>query len=255
MNYLIAAYTDVGIKKKTNQDSLLVETADTDQGPVLLGVICDGMGGLAKGEVASAILIKAFQDWFHYEFPQILYQGMDAGKLRQSWTQLILDTNVKIANYGFDLHVDLGTTVVALLIVGTCYYIINVGDSRVYQVGKELRLLTRDQTYVQREMDMGRMTQEEASVHPQRNMLLQCVGASNIIEPDFYIGDIDGESVFMLCSDGFRHIITPQEFYQFLNPDVLQTEDDMKNAAVYLTELNKQRREVDNISVALIRTF
>ena len=58
----------------------------------------------------------------------------------------------------------------------------------------------------------------------------------------------------MLCSDGFRHIITPEEIYQYLNPSVLVDENVMKNNAVYLTELNKQRREVDNISVALIRT-
>lgn len=76
------------------------------------------MGGLAKGEVASAALIRAFQEWFHYDFPRILYQGMVFEELRQSWTQLIYETNHKIAAYGTDLHVNLGTTVVAILMVG-----------------------------------------------------------------------------------------------------------------------------------------
>ena len=58
MNYLTAVHTDVGIRKKTNQDSVLIETAATDYGQVLLSVVCDGMGGLAKGEVASAIPVS-----------------------------------------------------------------------------------------------------------------------------------------------------------------------------------------------------
>lgn len=69
MNFLTIVHTDVGIRRKTNQDSILLETADTDYGQVLLGVICDGMGGLAKGEVASAILIKAFSIGFTGSFP------------------------------------------------------------------------------------------------------------------------------------------------------------------------------------------
>ena len=60
MNFLTAFHTDIGIKKKTNQDSLLIHQARTDTGNVLLAVICDGMGGLAKGEVASACMIRAF---------------------------------------------------------------------------------------------------------------------------------------------------------------------------------------------------
>ena len=95
MNFLTAVLTDVGIRKKTNQDSILLETAATDYGQVLLGVICDGMGGLEKGEVASAILVKAFSDWFHREFPRILYSGIEANVVRQSWTDLILEQNQK----------------------------------------------------------------------------------------------------------------------------------------------------------------
>ena len=69
MNFRTAVYTDVGIRKKTNQDSALIETADTDEGRVSLAVVCDGMGGLAMGEVASAVLIRAFSDWFEKRFP------------------------------------------------------------------------------------------------------------------------------------------------------------------------------------------
>ena len=255
MNYLTAVHTDAGIRKSTNQDSALIETAATDYGQILLGVVCDGMGGLAKGEVASAMLAKAFSRWFHQEFPRLLYSGLEVNALRESWTNLILEQNQKISNYGLECNVSLGTTLAALLLVDNIYYIINVGDSRVYYIKDEFHQMTLDQTYVQREMDLGRMTQEEAKTHTRRNVLLQCVGASSVIEPDFYVGEYQRESLFMMCSDGFRHVITPEEFHEKMKPELMVTEEKMKETAVYFTELNKGRGEDDNISVVLIRAY
>ena len=114
--------------------------------------------------------------------------------------------------------------------------------------------LTKDQTYVQREIDMGRMTPEQAKTDPQRNVLLQCVGAGDYLEPDFYSGEVRTGENYMLCSDGFRHIITKQELYQYLNPHIADTPQKMQENMRYLTELNKRRKEQDNISVILIHT-
>lgn len=254
MNFMVAAHSDVGIRKSTNQDSVLIKVADTDYGKVCLAVICDGMGGLAKGEVASATMIRIFSKWFQEDFPEMLYRGVNPDELRSQWEVLILDANYKLSQYGDENNARLGTTAVALLIVDDKYYIINVGDSRAYMLDDSLHQLTKDQTYVQREMDMGRMTYEESLRDPQRNVLLQCVGASSYIEPDFYLGKVPDNAVFALCSDGFRHVITEEEIYQNMSPYVLNTEGQMIEAAVRLVELDKYRREDDNISVALIRT-
>jgi serine/threonine protein phosphatase PrpC len=86
-------------------------------------------------------------------------------------------------------------------------------------------------------------------------VLLQCVGASSVIEPDFIMGDVDANQCYMLCCDGFRHVVGPREFFQYLNPDVCTNKDNMRENLVYLTELNKQRMENDNISAVLIRTY
>ena len=253
MDFLAAVHTDVGIKKSTNQDSVFLEIADTKYGQVTLAVLCDGMGGLQKGEVASAMLIRAFSKWFHQDFPQMLYTDFEAAQLRESWVNLIQDMNVKISAYGAENYVSLGTTVVAMLLIDNLYYIINVGDSRAYSIKDCMVQITVDQTVVQREMDMGRMTPEEAKTSPQRNMLLQCVGASMNIEPDFFVGEFEPETIFMMCSDGFRHLISTEEFYEKLNPQVLTSKEKMEENAVFLTELNKSRNEMDNISVILIR--
>lgn len=142
---------------------------------------------------------------------------------------------------------------VILLIVDHVYYIANVGDSRVYLLREELKQLTKDQTFIQREMDEGRMTWEEARKDSRRNVLLQCVGASDTIVPDFYSGDILPGTIFLLCSDGFRHVVTPEELYQYLSPYRLFNEETMHEGIEYLAELDKYRQEVDNISAVLIR--
>lgn len=253
MKFLVTAHSDVGIRKKTNQDSVLLQVAQTGLGDIAFAAVCDGMGGLAKGELASATLIKALAQWFQEDFKEILKEGFTEKALYDSWTELILDYGKRIQDYGRCNGFNLGTTCAAVLLVNNRYYIVNVGDSRVYKINKTLEQLTKDQTYIQREMDAGRMTPEEAKVDPQRNVLLQCVGASDYIEPDFFSGEINENDVFMLCSDGFRHIITPEEIYQYLNPAMLVTEANMLENAKYLTDLNKYRLEEDNISVALIK--
>lgn len=255
MKFTTAVHTDIGIKKKTNQDSALIIEAQTDLGNVLLTVICDGMGGLAKGEVASSTVIAAFSNWFEKEFPRLLaVPGEYESRIFDDWKRIILDCNRKISYYAKSNGVSMGTTLNALLFLQNRYYIVNIGDSRTYCITDNLYQLTKDQTYVQREMDMGRMTLEEARVSPQRNVLLQCVGASEYIAPDFFSGEFGANQVFLQCSDGFRHCISAEEIYHYLCPAALLNEQAMIDNAVYLTELNKYRRENDNISVLLVKT-
>jgi serine/threonine protein phosphatase PrpC len=253
MEFLVTAHSDIGIRKKTNQDSVLLQVAKTDVGNVAFGVVCDGMGGLAKGELASATVIKALANWFQTDLKQMLETEFSEKRLYDQWTNIITTQNQSITNYGNENRFNLGTTLVAVLIYNNRYYAVNVGDSRLYLIRNNLNQITKDQSYVQREMDAGRMTPEQAKTDSQRNVLLQCVGASSVVVPDFFSGEVSANDVFMLCSDGFRHLITPEEIYQYFNPTVLTDEDKMKASAVYLTDLNKYRQEKDNISVALIK--
>ena len=253
MKYLTAVHTDVGIKKKTNQDSALILEAETDIGNVLLAVICDGMGGLSKGEVASSALIKAFAEWFREELPSIIGEGVTYQSVFNAFGNIAFDMNARIASYGMRCGVNLGTTVVAMLFAGGNYYIINIGDSRVYKMSDTIYQLTKDQTYIQREIDLGRMTPEEASVSDQRNVLLQCVGSSKVINPDFYSDELRSGDCYLLCCDGFRHVVAPHEFFERMNVQMLPDEKTMKDTLIYFTELNKNRRETDNITAILVR--
>lgn len=255
MNFLTAVHTDIGITKKTNQDSALIMQAETGIGNVLLAVVCDGMGGLAKGEVASSAVIRVFSRWFEEELPYILALEDPKDRIFSSWEKIAFSCNDKIAKYGKSFNVSMGTTVVAMLFAGGRYYIMNIGDSRAYCISDRVNQLTKDQTFIQREMDMGRMTYEEAMNSPQRNVLLQCVGASSFIDPDFLSGEFSANQVFLLCSDGFRHVISEEEIYGSFNSNALPDENTMKQNAFGMTELVKSRHERDNITAVLVKTI
>lgn len=257
MNFLTATHTDVGTRKKTNQDSMLIMQAATAKGEILFAAVCDGMGGLSKGEVASAAMVNAFAGWFENELPQLLSEAGDGEieeeRLWGQWSSLIDRTSRAIADYGKNVRISLGTTAVAVLIIGNDYFTLNVGDSRVYLLSDNIYQLTKDQTYVQREMDAGRMTYEQSLRDPQRSVLLQCIGASPFVRPVFSRGTAESGNVFMLCCDGFRHVITPNEFYQAFHPAQMTSEEIMTRRLVDMTRLNIERREDDNISAILVK--
>ena len=234
---------------------MIVMQAETERGQVLLASVCDGMGGLAKGEVASAAMVRELEKWFDNELPGLLSEGFSEEMLWQQWKRLIEDTNEKISDYGRAHHTALGTTCVVLLLIDHDYYILNVGDSRIYLLADNIYQLTKDQTYVQREMDEGRMTYEQSLIDPQRSVLLQCIGASRFVEPAFHHGQFAPGTVFMLCCDGFRHVIMPGEFYQAFRPDQMTNPDIMRNRIEDLIRLNIQRNEDDNISAILVKTY
>lgn len=255
MNFIVSASTDIGIKKDTNQDSYNVQVLSTPQGKMVFAVLCDGMGGLSKGEVASASLVNAFTKWSLHRLPLLCRTEIQDSAIRSDWVGIVTEFNEKIKNYGKRSGVDMGTTVTSILITPKRYYILNVGDTRAYEIADSVRVLTKDQTVVAREIELGHLTEEEAKTDSRRSVLIQCVGASDAVYPDMFFGDTKTNAVYMLCSDGFRHEISADEIFAYLNPGVMNDADGMKANAGSLIELNKQRQERDNLSVITIRTF
>ena len=253
MKYLATADTDIGISKSTNQDSVLIKHASYDGKEVVLGIVCDGMGGLAKGEVASASVIRCFADWFDTELAGEL-EDLDLNVVAEKWSKLLKDMNVRIHEYARPLRISMGTTFCGILIANDTYLIENVGDSRLYHIGSHMSQLTTDQSFVAREVSRGTMTPEQAKVDKRRNLLLQCVGASDTVEPQIIIGKVES-GAYMICSDGFRHEIDEREMYESLNPVNLVNKNTMHSNVQYLINLVKKRNEKDNISVVLIKAM
>ncbi|MGM0838641.1 MAG: PP2C family protein-serine/threonine phosphatase [Bacillota bacterium] len=251
MAFLTAYHTDKGIKKQTNQDALLLKSARTPKGQVGLFIICDGMGGLTQGELASATVVEHMSKWFDHVLPGLLEQDAPDTELTARLELAIGEINQKILTYGEGSNVQLGTTLTALLVVySRSYILVQIGDSRAYMLdGDTLTQLTKDQTLVQREFERGNITEDQARVDPRRNVLLQCVGATKELKPVISTGKVESGSGFLLCSDGFYHEMTDGELVASLQPEVITSEDALQNTVKDLVEKVKARKEKDNISV------
>lgn len=264
-HYTVAAQTDIGTTKTVNQDSLMVKVAKTAYGETALAVICDGMGGLEQGEVASALVVRIYERWFLEEFPQLIADGFSEAQLEAIWHQMANDCNGTIRERSRRHAPDLsmGTTLTAVLFWQGRYYISHVGDCRVYAMGNGMEQLTMDQTYVAREVALGHMTPEQAENDLRRNVLLQCIGILDSVEPDFSYGDLYEGDSFLICSDGFRHVLSDAELYGYchtaLEDMAWEKENRLDNSHImngqlrYLIDMGKERGERDNISAILVK--
>lgn len=252
MKYIAACDTDVGITKKINQDSVCVKIAETNTGTAALIMVCDGMGGLSMGELASAEVVRSFSDWFDTELPFEL-PDWDWQTAAHNVISRLRRLNALLVNYGASNNLQLGTTATGMIAVNSEYMTFHVGDSRIYKISDKLSQITDDHTFVNRAVKMGRMTPQEALTDPRRNALVQCIGVMGEIAPEIRLGTLEKDVTYMVCSDGFRHVLTEKELFEELSAKNTATKKHMQSKMRELIETVKKREESDNITVALFR--
>lgn len=254
MKYLVSYNTSVGIKKNVNQDALCIKRAKSEGEEYLLTVICDGMGGLSSGELASATVIRHFADWFEREFPYMI-SGLSGEQVKKVWKDSILNLNQKLWNYGKVNYKQLGTTLTVVLFLPDGKFVTgHVGDTRQYRINSNgVEQITEDQTFIAREIKRGNMTPEQAMNDPRRNVLLQCIGASGDVEPEFYEGTVGQGDFFLLCSDGFRHVLQEDEIHGEIMGTELDSEEKISECIGKMIQLNESRGENDNITAVLVK--
>ena len=247
-------YTDVGQTRRVNQDAALVKVANTkSHGRITMIAVCDGMGGLSKGEVASCKAIRALEMWFHEELVLMLpLTGKELWEaVENSLRRLIIRINTDLKRYGRNKGISLGTTLVCLLQIGERYLCLNIGDSRIYFINsKSISQVTKDQSLVQEKLDKGIISESEAMEDAEKNVLSQCVGMVKAPVPETTIGTFDKSTTVVACTDGFWRTINPEEMRLKLCPQMCVTDEDMLLECKKLSELAVRRDEEDNISIA-----
>lgn len=194
MEIRYAARSDVGLLREINEDAAYA-------GPCLLAV-ADGMGGHAAGEVASAVAISTLAT---------LDREVGTDDPREMLRAALFQANAQLrAMVQADRELDgMGTTVTALLIDRTQLALVHIGDSRAYRLrGAELTQVTRDHTLVQRLVDEGRITAEEAGVHPQRALVTRALDGRDGLELDLETHDLVHADRYLLCSDGLSGVVS-----------------------------------------------
>lgn len=256
MRYIQSYYTDIGPRRKKNQDSLALLKAETDFGEALLAVMCDGMGGSQLGELASKTIVKSFEKWFKSIFPALLYSGLDVEKVQTSWETMVREDNSRMVAFGKSHGIKMGTTLTAFLFVEDDYYAIQVGDSRGYVIKSDYaQQITNDHSLVAEELRKGLLTEEQARVDKRKNILLECVGITSQTRMDFYSGKVMPGACYMLCTDGFWHTMSQKDLTRYLAGSQFTENKTIHMHLHFLVEQAKERGETDNISAIGIVPF
>ncbi len=237
--------TDVGQARSMNQDSLLV-SENNDKG-LNLYILADGMGGYKGGEIASKVAVTAVQKYITEKFDTI-------SKDKESILDLI-DDSIDFANSAIydeseqdeELQ-DMGTTLEVLLIYKSKVYIGHIGDSRIYRIRKgKMKKITTDHSYVEKLIQDGEITREEAYNHPKKNLLIKALGTDKVVEPDLLYTVLNKNDILLMCSDGLTNMIRENEIL-----DIILSSEEQKDVTEILVDKANEAGGLDNISVIII---
>jgi serine/threonine-protein phosphatase Stp1 len=235
MAFECVSRTDVGLRRKVNEDSMLVRT---DRG---LWAVADGMGGHEKGDVASAMVTEAL-----LRLP-IVY-GLD--ELVESAIGALTKVNHELIALAASDQSQrtIGSTVVGLAIAGEQFRCFWAGDSRAYRIrGREIIQLTRDHSLVQDLVDAGMLSPQEAEDHPNANVITRAVGVVQDLKIDTVSGDARSGDQFVLASDGLTRLVDDSELVEEL------TTRRPAEAAEKLIETVLSRGAPDNVSIIIAK--
>ena len=237
--------TDVGLVRKENQDAFAV--CQHEESGHTLCVVCDGMGGAAGGRLASRIAV----DTFMLEMQKVLRQDMTPEQLREASSYAVTLANRAIRDAA-EASVDcrsMGTTLVSAVSYDGGAVISNVGDSRAYRITADgIARITKDHSLVERMVDRGDITAEEARHHPNRNLITRALGPDMSALSDEYICPLGPGEFLLLCSDGLVDTVTDQEMlFEVIHGDDLNTCLDR------LLTISKSHGASDNVTAVLMK--
>lgn len=250
---MVGCAQSVGKLRDHNEDAILVySTLFSNQDsyvPVGLFIVADGMGGHKHGEVASSLAVRVVA---REVIQKIMLGFMDVHPTPpEEGIQEILETSVMTAHRTITKESPgSGTTLTAVLILDKHMSIAHVGDSRAYAVNGQgkIEILTRDHSLVKRMMELGHLTEQEASVHPQRNVLYRALGQGEPFTPDISTTTVPESGHLLLCSDGLWGLVPQDEMVR-----IIQSAPSPDSACQQLVSAANTAGGPDNISAILIQ--
>ena len=256
-----AAISDPGSQGRLNEDSYEITSFrinETDETPVLLSMVADGIGGHKAGEIASKIAVAT-----------IIASVAESDGSDPLWVlkSALLEANHSITSEADDddLRKGMGSTVVCALIIDSSLYIATLGDSRIYLIRDNvIQQLSIDHTWVQEALDVGVINSEEARSHPRRHLIRSYLGSSDPIKPDLrlYLDEneteeqakanqglplVPGDKI-ILCTDGLTDLVADEEILEIFDT-VGSREDHLQK----LVDLANLRGGHDNITIVLLQ--
>lgn len=237
--------TDIGLVRTENQDNvwgeMLSETA-------CAAILCDGMGGESEGGLASKIAVDIISARIRENFNE----KMSRNSVRNLLITAVVAANTMVWDTAkHKVHEVMGTTCVAAIVFGGTAYIVNVGDSRAYQLftqGEDecIRQITKDHSHVQELVERGEITEEQARTHPKRNKITRAIGAEPNVTPDYFELAMGEGDMLLMCSDGLS------AYGDDLDILDICFDSEQEECCANLIKYANENGGHDNVSVALI---
>lgn len=234
MKVISGVYWDKG-KRDANQDSLILEQVLTKKGRVVLAAVCDGIGGLKEGEVASGFIAERLREVFYDELIGLVVKGKSRKKIEKCFLRCCFEINDALQCYGEGKRVLLGATMSVLLLWKGHYMTVHLGDSRIFCLAgkKSVRQITKDH-------------------RRSNNTLTKCMGSFAYQKPDVVCKRRRGKKAFLLCSDGFYRCISDKMFADSLMPGQVKEERQIAKRLKELAAYSLKKGERDNMSAVYL---
>lgn len=237
----IFAKTDKGKVRTINQDAYAASILPDG---AALAVVCDGMGGSIAGDIASKTAVEVISQYIINAYNA----SLDSESLLNLIKNAIISANIDV----YDLTVKdsvlsgMGTTAVVVIAKKDFAVICNVGDSRAYVLGDTITQITRDHSVVQSLVESGKLTPQEALVHPKKNVITRALGVEENVLPDVYNVQISEGDMILLCTDGLSNYIQPQIVF-----DIVKSNDLNKVTEILIDKANSNGGG-DNITAVVV---
>jgi len=206
-------------------------------------VVADGMGGHKAGDFASKYTVEVLKE----ELKHTLKDGPE--EILKDAAQTANHKLIEKADEDINLE-GMGTTLVAATVIDHTLYFINVGDSRLYLLNKDIRQLSRDHSLVEEMVRLGGINEEEARHHPDKNIITRAIGVKEDVEVDFYEFSLKKGDIILMCSDGLSNMIEDEEIFA-----IVKGARDIVEAGQNLIDRANENGGNDNISVVLAEPF
>ena len=233
--------TDKGKTRDINQDYIYCSDEPVGLLPNLY-IVADGMGGYNAGDFASRCSVEAFVAQVQKnEQPTIISTMAEALKVANA-------TVLRYARENEEMN-GMGTTFVAATVFPDRTYVMNVGDSRLYLLGDELKQITVDHSYVEEMVRKGEIQRKDARIHPKNNVITRAVGVEDTVEADFYEIETEEDSRFLLlCTDGLTNMVEDDEIRHMIAKYAKAPQE----AVQKLVKKANENGGKDNISIIII---
>ena len=239
---MIYGKTDTGKVRDTNQDVFAQGLLGKDACYV---IICDGMGGVNAGNVASNMACHLIAERIKLGYRE----GFDQNRVRSLLMTAVTAANVEIY-HSSTLHPEytgMGTTVIAAILQNSILHLAHVGDSRAYIINRnEFVQITRDHSLVQELLEQGKISDEDAKHHPQKNLITRAVGVSEKVCADYLETTLNDEDRVLFCTDGLTNYCDANEIYR------ISLESPPSNVPDYLISAANNAGGSDNITAVLL---